>query len=230
MTHSAAPAVAEVNTAFHKSNMAFSKSRLTVGFRPWDSSLRTCGPLGICDAAVPFTYLIGDTPGSLGISDWAAPGERMCPLLSRSTELAPMPAKVDKNFKVDEGQVTFDAEGNDNPQSIFFSRHLHHPSAESGITIGRGYDMKERTEKEIVKGLTGAGLSQTAAEAFAKGAGLKGPEADKFVEENRGKLGHISPEVQKNSLSRSTRRIGRMRSGSMTNGRLGILPWSPGRT
>lgn len=42
---------------------------------------------------------------------------------------------------VKEGQVTFNAEGNDIQHSIFFSRHIHWPGGKSGVTLGRGYDM-----------------------------------------------------------------------------------------
>ena len=46
---------------------------------------------------------------------------------------------------VEKGQLTFDAEGNDNQNSIYFSRRAHWPPVgDSGITIGRGYDIGQQ--------------------------------------------------------------------------------------
>ena len=46
----------------------------------------------------------------------------------------PIPAKL----RVAAGQVTFDAEGNDTPGSLYFSRVVHWPgNSKSGVTIGR---------------------------------------------------------------------------------------------
>ncbi|MFP2488055.1 lysozyme family protein [Enterobacter ludwigii] len=47
-----------------------------------------------------------------------------------------------KWLKVDKGQVTFDAEGNDITGNRYFSRRIHWPGNDlSGVTLGRGYDM-----------------------------------------------------------------------------------------
>ena len=54
------------------------------------------------------------------------------------------------------GQLTFDAEGMEKP-GRFFSRRLHVPSSSSGATIGRGYDMREKSRDEIVADLVAAG-------------------------------------------------------------------------
>ncbi len=177
--------------------MAISSSKLMCGLDPWDLAPRTCGPLGHNDAADPFGLLSGDTPGACGINDWAAPekiDER-----SPAKPLPPTPAGKDggTNFTVEQGQITFDAEGNDNPKSLYFSRHLHHPSDSSGVTIGRGYDMKERKAKQVSDDLAAAGVPQTLADKFAKGAGLSEDDADEFVADNRDKLGNITPEAQK---------------------------------
>ena len=53
---------------------------------------------------------------------------------------------------VESGQVTFDAEGNDIESSRYFSRVIHWPgNTESGVTIGRGYDMGNRTKAKLDK-------------------------------------------------------------------------------
>ncbi|HWD91505.1 MAG TPA: hypothetical protein VG938_04065 [Verrucomicrobiae bacterium] len=180
--------------------MAYSRSKKIPGFDPWAIAPRTCGPMGQDDAGEPFTSILGDTPGSLGINDWASPGEILKKIETQRTlgSTKPSVAVRDPNFAVSQGQVTFDAEGNDNPKSPYFSRQITWPgNTESGVTLGRGYDMGNRTTLEVTNDLVSAGLAGDKAAAFAQGAGKKGAVAGKFVTENREKLGLISPEVQK---------------------------------
>lgn len=54
-----------------------------------------------------------------------------------------------KWLNVENGQLTFDVEGNDiedasDPLHKYFSRKVHWPGGASGITIGRGYDLGQR--------------------------------------------------------------------------------------
>jgi len=81
--------------------------------------------------------------------------------------------------------VTFDSEGNDNPESRYFSRKPHWPGGASGVTIGRGYDMKFRTRDEIRSDLTAAGVSRRATRKLSKGAGLEGRKASRFAHRKR---------------------------------------------
>jgi hypothetical protein len=53
-----------------------------------------------------------------------------------------------KWLKVPKGQLTFDAEGNDQDSSPWFSRKVHWPGGVSGITIGRGYDLGQQSTSE----------------------------------------------------------------------------------
>ena len=56
---------------------------------------------------------------------------------------------------VPKGQLTFDAEGNNNKNSIYYSRIPHVPLVgKSGVTIGRGYDLSQHTKDTIIKDLT----------------------------------------------------------------------------
>lgn len=64
------------------------------------------------------------------------------------------------------------------------SKKLHKPSANSGITIGAGYDLKHREKAEIKNDLLEAGLSNEDAEIISNGAGLAGDDAEKFLKEN----------------------------------------------
>ncbi len=97
-------------------------------------------------------------------------------------------------LQVDRGQVTFDAEGNDDPDSIYFSRRLHWPGGASGVTIGRGYDMRYRTQEQVLEDLLNAGVDRATAEIMSQGAGLSGDAAQDFVRDN-GEL-TISREAQ----------------------------------
>lgn len=62
---------------------------------------------------------------------------------------------------------------------------MHWPGGSSGVTLGPGYDMKERTEAAIVKDMQAIGQSTETAKKIAKGAGLKGENAKKFVADNK---------------------------------------------
>jgi hypothetical protein len=112
----------------------------------------------------------------------------MLPLLLLSAVLA------DPNdFVVPRGQLTFDAEGNEGGR--WHSRTPHVPSDDSGLTVGRGYDMKFRSKELITKQMTAAGLSKADAELYAGAAGLSGDKAREYMRTN--KLPEITPAQQK---------------------------------
>ena len=98
---------------------------------------------------------------------------------------------------VERGQVTFDAEGNDIPSSPFFSRQLHWPGGASGVTLGRGYDMRHRTPQSVASDLIAAGVDTISVEKFSRGAGLSGQAARDFVNLNRDEFGSISQTAQR---------------------------------
>lgn len=61
-----------------------------------------------------------------------------------------------KWLKVPRGQLTFDVEGNDRPDSIYFSRVAHWPPVgNSGVTIGRGYDIGQQPSVQADLGSVG---------------------------------------------------------------------------
>lgn len=87
---------------------------------------------------------------------------------------------------VTKGQLTFDAEGNDVENSTFFSRRIHWPgNSESGVTIGRGYDIGSRSKEEVYRDLSGSGVPDNIASLISDGAGIKGGAASNFVLENK---------------------------------------------
>jgi len=77
------------------------------------------------------------------------------------------------------GIVTFESEGAEG--GPYHSRTLHVPSAISGLTIGRGYDMKTKAAIKISKELVSAGITQKDATLLAKAAGLSGQMAKNFI-------------------------------------------------
>lgn len=109
-----------------------------------------------------------------------------------------LPVDMSGGLIVSQGQVTFDAEGNDNPASIYFSRLLHWPGGLSGVTIGRGYDMKTRSEGIVYADLIQAGVDRQMASLMSKGSTLSGNNARKFVHENKTICGAITRNMQVN--------------------------------
>ena len=91
---------------------------------------------------------------------------------------------------VERGKFTYDSEGNDSGK--WNSRYLHWPEKHSGVTIGRGYDLKHRQREQVIRDLTGAGISQEKAELIAGGAKLTRDAARDFVRTHRGRVGEIT--------------------------------------
>ena len=105
-------------------------------------------------------------------------------------------------FTVSEGQLTFDAEGLET-RGQYFSRVPHVPGSSSGVTIGRGYDMKERSRNEIVEDLTNAGVSMDRAEQLAECRGLSGQAARNYLVDNNLSDLEITPTEQKALFSQT---------------------------
>lgn len=116
-------------------------------------------------------------------------------------------------FKVPRGQLTFDLEGLECPDPsakciAFHSRIPHVPSEESGVTIGRGYDLKLKTPSKIKSDLLAIGLSNENADIYSEAGCILaskgickpqyiGKQAKKFIKKNITKLVEITPEQQK---------------------------------
>lgn len=64
------------------------------------------------------------------------------------------------------------------------SNFLHWPGGASGVTLGPGYDMKERTQTAILSGMLAIGVDNTTARKIAEGAGLQGAAAREFAKNN----------------------------------------------
>ena len=87
-------------------------------------------------------------------------------------------------LKPTRGVITFDSEGVEQPGSKFHSRVFHVPTDSSGLTIGRGYDMKMKPKAQIVADLKAAGVADADARRISGAAGLAGNAARAFVRSN----------------------------------------------
>lgn len=100
-------------------------------------------------------------------------------------------------LKVNKGQITFDAEGNDTATSAYFSRTIHWPGGVSGVTVGRGYDLGQRTKKEVEGHLATAGITGTQASILIGGIGKTGKTAGDYVTQKKKTFGSITHDQQK---------------------------------
>lgn len=108
---------------------------------------------------------------------------------------------MDEDLTVPRGQLTFDAEGNDDTKSASFSHRPRVLSATSGLTIGRGYDLKKRSAEQAEKDLTAASARDTRQEDRQR-AGLKGDATKKYVKDNLAGVEITRPQ-QKDLFARS---------------------------
>ncbi len=101
--------------------------------------------------------------------------------------------EMQRDLKVERGQITFNAEGTEGGK--YHSRKAHVPPGYSGVTIGRGYDVSQKTVEQIRRAFNEAGISAELADAFVKFIGLKGDVAREAIQ--RVELPEITLEQQK---------------------------------
>lgn len=107
-------------------------------------------------------------------------------------------------LKVSFAQRTFDAEGVE-AHGRFFSRAISWPRlGNSGVTIGRGYDMGLRKPSQIIRELSLAGMSTEDARFLSKAAFKRGAEAGEFVRNFKSSAPVMSLEVQRNLFEKVT--------------------------
>lgn len=93
------------------------------------------------------------------------------------------------------GIVTWESEGAEG--GIFHSRKLHVPSNSSGLTIGRGYDFRQKNQTTVISDLTSAGMNVKYIQILKKAVGFYGNSAQQFIIDNDLLDFEIPPEVQK---------------------------------
>lgn len=92
------------------------------------------------------------------------------------------------------GAFTYGVEGAEG--GPYASRYLHVPSPSSGLTLGRGYDMKDKTFTKIKNDLIKADIKPDQAEKIAKAAGKKGGDAEDIISNQTLGDFSIEPEQQ----------------------------------
>ena len=83
------------------------------------------------------------------------------------------------NTEPEVGKLTYDAEGMEGGR--YHSRILHVPADTSGVTLGRGYDFKEKSSIKIKNDLVQAGVAPDVAETLSQASGLYGDLARTFI-------------------------------------------------
>jgi hypothetical protein len=102
----------------------------------------------------------------------------------RRPAVAPSRRRIESaedHFAVPSGQLTFDVEGQE-MRGPFFSRVPHVPGPTSGVTIGRGYDLKLKRRARVLADMEQAGISRELAERFAGAIGKRGNDAKDYIE------------------------------------------------
>ncbi|WP_019602732.1 LysM peptidoglycan-binding domain-containing protein [Teredinibacter turnerae] len=94
-----------------------------------------------------------------------------------------------------EGRLTFELAGSE-IRGRFFSRKPHVPDATSGVVIGRGYCLRDRSEQEIFNDLREACVDAVDARSLASCRHLTGAKARKFLQDMGYHRIEITPESQ----------------------------------
>jgi len=83
--------------------------------------------------------------------------------------------------------LTYEAEGSDDEKSRFYTGHPHVPSDSSGVTLGHGYDLSQRTPDEVKNDLSQIGMSRDKIALYVQAADAKktGDNARRFIAEKK---------------------------------------------
>lgn len=109
---------------------------------------------------------------------------------------------IKSQVKTLEGKLTYNAEGNDISSSIYYSRVIHWPGNDlSGVTLGRGYDMGDRTERDVYNDMIASGIPDEQAVKISRCAGLKGVAARDYISAHKKDIGEITLQQQESLFS-----------------------------
>jgi len=93
------------------------------------------------------------------------------------------------------GVITWNAEGAEG--GLYHSRKLHVPGNTSGLTLGRGYDLRRKSPATITKNLGAAGVNAATTTVLKNASGLFGSTAKQFIIDNDLLDFQINSEMQK---------------------------------
>lgn len=134
---------------------------------------------------------------------------------------------VAPRLKPKAGNLTFEAEGTEG--GLFHSRKLHVPPGASGLTLGRGYDMKSKSEAKIIADLVRSGVDSATASKISKASGLTGEKARQFIKDQQLADFEISPTGQvtlfESSYELERNEVVRISSKADTVAAYGALDW-----
>ena len=145
--------------------------------------------------ANPHLIRVGDKVTLPVPASAATPLEALAPPAAVAASSSTPPAE-DSDFIVPAGQLTFDAEGLEK-RGPFFSRKAHVPSDTSGVTLGRGYDMKTKSAEKIEQELISSGIDPELAKRFGAATGLSGDGGRQFIRDQGLDSVEITPAQQK---------------------------------
>ena len=94
------------------------------------------------------------------------------------------------------GQLTFIAEGNNNPESHLYSRKLR-TDDRGGLVIGKSYRFYEKTENQIINDMHMIGLNSRNINVLCKYSQLRGYEA-RIIAEKYGRYIQLTQEQELN--------------------------------
>ena len=84
------------------------------------------------------------------------------------------------------GEYTYVVEGQESETSI-----LHFPEYNSGVTIGKGYDMRLRKSSDIYSDMISIGMKREDALIVSQASGLHHADAKNFVKNNKNSIAKI---------------------------------------
>lgn len=90
------------------------------------------------------------------------------------------------NGHIPTGEYTYVVEGHEDETSV-----LHFPEFESGVTIGKGYDMGSRRSSDIYSDMISIGMKREDALIVSQASGLHHAEARNFTKDNKNKIARI---------------------------------------
>lgn len=162
----------------------------TVELRPLAASPRTVAAAAARNGGIRFVLVQADEASARPAS--ATPEEK--PAAAAPAKRPKRETDAQEVVRPSRGQTTYDVEGNEGGR--WASRYLHVPSGNSGLTIGRGYDMKMKSAERIAGDLKSVGVEAASAELLANASGLKGDEAKKFIADHSLEEFSLTPQQQ----------------------------------
>lgn len=95
---------------------------------------------------------------------------------------------MDFIYAIETGALPSDNDGTGSKET----KQLHWPKGESGVTLGPGYDMRDRTPETIQSHMEEIGMDKATAKILSGGASLTGSAAKKFVADKRSSVKDLS--------------------------------------